>query len=125
MRAGVAALCLAASVAGAAEGPVPPAYHGLWAREPADCARGDDLLVLVSAHGLGEPGVGDAAVAATGPDGPDATLHLTMRSRDGAAVVTYTLRLSLSDGGAALDFAMPPPAPPLRLHRCAKRSDAG
>jgi hypothetical protein len=125
MRAGLVALCLAASSAAAAEGPVPPAYHGLWARDPADCERGEDLLTLISAQGLGEAGNGEVAIAASDPDARDGALHLTMRTRDGAATVTYPLRLRLSADGAALVFQMPPPAAPLTLQRCAKRTEAG
>lgn len=124
MRRGVFALCLATSVAGATDGPVPPAFHGLWARDPADCLRGEDLLILISAQGLGEPGNGETAIEAVGPDA-HGTLQLTMRGRDGAAIVTYALRLRLSADGATLGFAMPPPAAPVMLHRCAKRTDAG
>lgn len=120
MLARVATLWLLAAFPAAAQGVVPPAYHGLWARIPADCTRGEDLLTLISGHGLGEVGIGDVAIAANGPDAPDGTLHLTMRGRDGTVTVTYPLRLRLSADGAMLVFALPAPALPVILHRCAK-----
>jgi hypothetical protein len=125
MRAALIGLGLVMALPAAAEGPVPTAYHGLWARDAADCTRGEDLLTLISSRGLGEEGAGDDALAAAGPDAQDGALRLTMRGRDGAAIVTYVLRLRLSADGATLDFALPPPAAPLRLHRCAKHAEAG
>lgn len=75
MRAGIAAFGLLAALSAAAEGLVPPARHGLWACVPADCARGEALLTLISAHGLGEAGTGDLAIAAAAREARDGTLR--------------------------------------------------